>query len=146
MKIRRTRSRTGSSAPANLTQAALLLAASGTAYADTLCVPHLGDSSVRTADANGVTSSFATNGFNYSSRSAFDSADNLSVTSYYFNTITKFTPEGVGSVLASGRSEPSFIAIIPKPSTRALLAADLSGLFLFCPRTRRAGACGRPAN
>jgi sugar lactone lactonase YvrE len=74
---------------------------------------------------------------------AFDSAGNLYVTSEYFNTIVKFTPRGVGSVFANGLNEPSFIAIIPEPSTRALLVVGISGLLLFWGRPRQAGIATR---
>jgi DNA-binding beta-propeller fold protein YncE len=87
--------------PANLMFAALLLAASGTAEADTIYVSNIGDSSIRTVDENGVMSSFANNGDHYPSGLAFDSAGNLYVGSSYNNSIIKFTPGGAASVFAS---------------------------------------------
>ncbi len=57
---------------------------------------------------------------------AFDSMGDLYVANYGFisgyNTITKFTPGGERSIFAyTGLNRPTFIAIIPEPSSAALL-------------------------
>ena len=88
----------------------------------------------------GIRSTFATTifGLNAPQGLAFDSAGNLYVANSGNGTIQKFTPNGIGTVFASGLNSPSSIAIFPGlklwSATTITLAnpkAILGGMFQF---------------
>ena len=66
---------------------------------------------------------------------AFDSQDNLYAVNYWDNAINKITPQGVSSLFIGGLNEPTFIAIVPEPSTLALLNLALAATLVSRRRT-----------
>lgn len=90
---------------------------------------------------------FASSGLLGPAGLAFDSVGNLYVANFgsLDNTgyIERFTPDGVGSTFAAGSSWPGFIAIIPEPSTWALLGLYLPAFLAFRRRKARANTTAR---
>jgi sugar lactone lactonase YvrE len=59
---------------------------------------------------------------------AIDQADNLFVSSYIENTIWTLTPDGTMTVFAN-QTSPSFMVLVPEPSSWALLSAGMLVLY-----------------
>ena len=110
-----------------------LLGVPVTSQADLLYAANVGNSTIEGFTPSGIGSLFASDGLRSPYGMAFDNVGNLYVANNTGGAIMRFTPGGVGSVFAStGLNVPTFIAIIPEPSTCALFALGIPAWFALC--------------
>ena len=101
-----------------------------------------GNTIMKFGSAGGTGTVFASQGLDEPEGLAFDSAGNLYAANLGDGTIEEFDPNGNGSVFASGLGQPYFLAfgpaVVPEPSTWALLGMGSAGLCLMLRRRGRA--------
>jgi DNA-binding beta-propeller fold protein YncE len=131
MKTKRTKVIPSLAFTAKLALAAMLPAAPTTGHAaDTIYVASYHDT-IQQFTPTGVGSVFADTGLSGPAGLAFDSAGNLYVANSNNGTIEKFTPQGVGSIFANVDT-PTFIAIVPEPSTWMMFGLAFPALLTLC--------------